>query len=82
MSKKTTAFVSVEIDGAEPPATVKRTGKDSSGGDYSLTISVAGLSIDGQEIPNELGAAFIADRIEEAFKRAKPAAKRKAKKSK
>lgn len=73
MAKKKDAFDQLLADAGA--ATVKREGTDADGQPYSITIAVAGLSINGLELPSRMAADFIADQVEGAIKQKR--AKRK-----
>lgn len=79
MTKKRTVLLNIESDSLLAPATVERKGTDASGASYSIRITVGGLSINGLDLPSEMAANYIADSVEGAIQKAKPA-KRKAQK--
>lgn len=53
-----------------------RTGRTASGGTYTLHVAVQGIEINGQPVPGQMVADALADRFEDAVRRAKRRTKR------
>lgn len=52
---------------AAMPAQVERQGQTPSGGRYFIQVTIGGMTVNGQAVPNELAAKALADQMESSF---------------